>query len=363
MEVRPARRNERDEVLELLALWYNDREFFARYNQLDPTFRDDLCLVARDGNRLVSTVQIFDRAINLDGRTVPMGGIGSVFTREEYRHKGVASALMRLAVDTMLRERFEVSLLFAERLTFYNQFGWRDVDRKFSILPSATGLKPPNRDRDEWSRYEIDSFDEVRDLLEVAAIHRTYSGRFNVTAVRDESAWRANLRFAGNQPMRPGEGSEEYFPICRTSDGRIAAYARVTRFHGVSMVMEFGYQPDHIDAMLATFKYLAEEAASAPLSIHRIGDHRRSTLLRPTILDPNPTTMLVTHTAHDPDLETNLTNSGCPIAHHTDNNYMWQVLSPERLAIRLEIPPESATTQAFDLFADPNSLFWTSDRF
>jgi len=56
--------------------------------------------------RLVSTVQIFDRAINLDGHAVRMGGIGSVFTVEEYRHKGVASALMRLAVDTMVREGF-----------------------------------------------------------------------------------------------------------------------------------------------------------------------------------------------------------------------------------------------------------------
>src|SRR5260370_13214942 len=209
---------------------------------------------------------------------------------------------MALAVDTMLRQRIEVSLVFAERLTFYNQFGWRDVDRKFSILPSATGLKPPNRDRDEWSRYEIDSFDEVRDLLEVAAIPRTSRSRFNVTAVRDESAWRANLRFAGNQPMRPGEGSEEYFPICRTSDGRIAAYARVTRFHGVSMVMEFGYQPDRTEAMLATFKYLAEEAASTPLSFHRSGNPPRSTLLHPTILDPTHTTMLVTDTALYTDL-------------------------------------------------------------
>src|SRR5260370_7764722 len=120
MEVRPARRNERDEVLELLALWYNDREFFARYNQLDPTFRDDLCLVARDGNRLVSTVQIFDRAINLNGHTVPMGGIGSVFTREEYRHKGGPSALMRPAVDTILPHRFQIPFLFPSPLPFSN---------------------------------------------------------------------------------------------------------------------------------------------------------------------------------------------------------------------------------------------------
>src|SRR5712692_8694612 len=146
MEVRAARRNERDEVLDLLEPWHKDREFFARYNKLDPTFRDELCLVARDGGRLVSTVQIFDRAVNLDGQAVAMGGIGSVFTREEYRHRRVASALMRLAVDTMVREGFEVSLLFADRLTFYNQFGWREVERKFSILAGAAGLKPANQD-------------------------------------------------------------------------------------------------------------------------------------------------------------------------------------------------------------------------
>src|SRR5579863_1295345 len=110
MEFRAARVSERGEVLDLLALWYNDREFFARYNQNDPTFRDDLCLVALDAGRIVATVQIFDRAINLNGERVPMGGIGSVFTLEAYRHRGVASGLMNLAVETMSRAGFEVSL-------------------------------------------------------------------------------------------------------------------------------------------------------------------------------------------------------------------------------------------------------------
>src|SRR5579863_910725 len=103
MEIRAAHSSERDEVIDLLGEWYGDRDFFARYNQNDPGFRDELCLVARDGGRLVSTVQIFDRATNLDGQAVPMGGIGSVFTLKEYRHKGVASDLMRLSVETMMR--------------------------------------------------------------------------------------------------------------------------------------------------------------------------------------------------------------------------------------------------------------------
>jgi GNAT superfamily N-acetyltransferase len=357
MEVRSAHHSERDEVLDLLGHWYDDRgEFFARYNHNDPTFRDALCLVVRDGGRLVSTVQIFDRVINLDGQSVPMGGIGSVFTLKEYRHKGVASALMRLAVDTMVREGFEVSLLFAERLTFYNQFGWHDLDRKFSILAAAAGLGVPDR-------FVIDSFETERDLAEIVAIHRNYSGRFNVTAVRDDSAWRANLKFAGNQPLHPGEGSEEYFVLCRDGS-RIAAYARVTRFHGVSMVMEYGYVPDGIgiEAMLVTFKYLGQSAAGVPVTVRRTGDHRRAALLH-SASKPDEPSVLVTHTAHDPALEKALGDAGCPVAHHVDNNYMWRVLAPDKLARRFAMTPEAASAHAFEIFADSRSVFWTADRF
>jgi predicted N-acetyltransferase YhbS len=356
MEVRAAHRNERDQVLDLLARWYGDRAFFERYNHLDPGFRDALCLVARDGGQLVSTVQIFDRAISLDGQSVPMGGIGSVFTLEEYRHKGVASALMRLAVDTMVREGFEVSLLFAERLTFYNMFGWREVERKFSILASAASL-------DVADRFVIDSFEIERDLGNVAAIHRKYSGRFNVTAVRDDSAWRANLKFAGNQPLHPGEGSEEYFVVCRDA-GRIAAYARVTRFHGVSMVMEYGYRPDgvDVDSMLATFKYLGQSASGVPVTVRTVGEHRRASLLH-SASKPDEPSVLVTHTAHDPRLEKALGVAGCPVAHHVDNNYMWRVLAPDKLARRYAMTPEAASAHAFEIFTDSRSVFWTADRF
>ncbi len=355
MEVRSAHHSERDEVIDLLGRWYNDRgEFFARYNQNDPGFRDALCLVARDGGRLVSTVQIFDRAINLDGQSVPMGGIGSVFTLEEYRHKGVASALMRLAVDTMTREGFEVSLLFADRLTFYNQFGWREIERKLSLLAGAASINAPDR-------FVLDSFEIARDLADVAAIHRGYSGRFNVTAVRDDAAWRGNLKFAGNQPLHPGEGSEEYFVVCR--DGaRIVAYARVTRLYGVSMVMEYGYDANGTDAMLATFKYLGQSAAGVPITVRSVGDHRRAALLHSASKPAEPS-VLVSHTAHDPALEKALGDAGCPVAHHIDNNYMWRVLAPDKLARRFAMTPAAASAHAFELFADSRSVYWTADRF
>jgi len=352
IEYRAANRFERDEVLDLLALWYNDRPFFARYNQNDPTFRDELCLVALDRGRIIATVQIFDRQINLEGKTVPMGGIGSVFTREDYRHKRVASELMRLAIATMEREGFEVSLLFAERITFYNQFGWKELTRQFSVIPNAASIEAP--------RCDIDVFDASRDLDNVMQLHRGYSGRFDVTAVRDQAAWRANLGFAGNMPADPVGGCEEYFTAAR--DGReIAAYARATRFHGIPMVMEYGYAPSRQSAMLALFRHLSEMAATGKSSASMRGDHRSAHLLNGG--KPAGNTMLVTHTAHDPELEAALATAGSPAIHHADNFYMWRIINPAKLGDRLEVPPDEASRHAFATFASPRSLFWTSDRF
>jgi predicted N-acetyltransferase YhbS len=351
MEFRAARRSERDQVLDLLALWYNDREFFARYNQTDPTFRDELCLVAEDRGRLVSTVQIFDRRINLAAQAVPMGGIGSVFTREEYRHQNLASRLMELAVQTMEREGFEVSLLFAVRLSFYNQFGWKEVNRSFSVLPAAASLNVPGE-------FEMDAFDIDRDLADMMRIHDRYSGRFNVTAVRGEGDWRANLAFAGNMPADPVGGCEEYFVLAR-SGGKIAAYARATRFHGVAMVMEYGYSDPA--AMLATFRHLGSVAESGTSPYPVRGDHRSAELLRPQ--EKGAGSMLVTHTRHDPTLERMVTEAGGSVAHHTDNNYMWLIVLPEKLGQRFGMSPQAAANYVFAMFEDPSSLYWTADRF
>jgi predicted N-acetyltransferase YhbS len=352
MEFRSARRSERDEVLDLLAQWYHDRDFFARYNQIDPTFRDELCLVALDSGRIVSTVQIFDRKINLDGKAVPMGGIGSVFTREDYRHQRVASGLMNLAVTTMEREGFEVSLLFAERLSFYNQFGWKELTRNFSVLANAPAMRTPE--------FDIDVFEVERDLRDVMRLHREYTGRFEVTALRSEAEWRANLQFAGNMLADPVGGCEEYFTLARAGS-EIAAYARATRFHGIAMAMEYGYEPSHPGAMPALFRHLGEMAATGASSYAMRGDHRSARLLWGD--KPSGSAMLVTHTAHDPDLEKILTDAECPLAHHPDNFYMWRVNLPAALGDRFAMAPEAASKYVFARFANPRSLFWTADRF
>jgi predicted N-acetyltransferase YhbS len=338
----PARLSDRDEVLDLLARWYNDREFFARYAHNDPNFRDDLCLVAREHGRIVATVQIFDRSVGLAGHSVATGGIGSVYTDENIRGRGIASELMRLAVATMKREAFEVSLLFAERTDFYERFGWRAVTRQFTALAGADAIPPPY--------FALDSFDPDRDLDDVATIHREYSAQFEAAAIRDHRCWRGNLRYAGN----PGE----HFVVARAGS-EIVAYARAMRFHGFPMVMEYGYRPPAIDAIVALFAHLGAAAARNPLSGALVS--QACEILAPEGTDPS--SMLVTHSAHDPRLEERLRKAGCFLMHHEDRFYMWRVIDAERLAARLGVAPEMADKKLFELVGAPHSLYWTADRF
>ena len=114
--------------------------------------------------------------------------------------------------------------------------------------------------------------------------------------------------------------------------------------------------------MLATFKYLGQSAAGVPVTVKRVGDHKRAALLH-SASKPNEPSVLVTHTAHDPALEKALGDAGCPVAHHVDNNYMWRVLAPDKLARRFAMAPEAASARAFEIFADSRSVFWTADRF
>ncbi len=345
MEIRAARASERDEVLDLLAHWYGDRNFFARYNHHDPAFRDELCLVADDAGRIVATAQIFDRRVNFAGQTVPMGGIGSVYTREDWRRRGAASALMRLALDTLVREGFEVSLLFTDRLDFYATFGWRPVNRTFTAVMGAEQARAsadPNA---------IDIFVPARDLETVREIHAAYSGRRDACEIRDPARWRANLIYAGNP--------REHFVVAHDRAGAAAAYARAILMEGYPIVMEHGYRPDQSEAMIALVAHLGRIVAGADLATapERLGGE----VLRSP--DARGGGLLVMHSRHDPALEERLKSSGCHLMHHEENHYMWRLIAADRFAARFGIAPAEADERLFAMVGAPDALFWTADRF
>lgn len=325
MELRTLRRFEREPLLDLLDHWqmpdgWQGREFFRRYLEDDPTFSDENVWVAVDAGRLVSCVQVFPRPLQICGKAVPAGGIGSVFTLPDHRRSGVAGALLDHAVEAMSGSGLEISLLFAARIPWYTRLGWRSWVVTRTLL-QRRGPVPPA------AAAEILPFDPVRDLAAVKAIHRHYSGALDGTVVRDEALWTASLANAGNP--------EEDFRVARVG-GEVLAYARVAILEGFPIITEFGRGAGGAAALADLLAAMVDEHAAAG-NLHL-----------------------------DPELERALDSRGFSFHRGEDPTGMLRCIDAAALAERLGVePPEGG---------DPGSLleavlpaesfgFWTADRF
>lgn len=320
--IRTIARHERDAVLDLLAAWFDDRAFFQRYFENDPAFRDDLCLVAEEGGRLVSTLQIFPKTIRINGASLRLGGIGNVFTAASHRRRGIASLLLHRAIAIMEAEEFDVSLLFATRLAFYAQFGWASHRRLLgAVSPPAARPAPDARVR---------PFEVERDLGAVMAVYDAYNRERSGAVVRDRRYWEGQLRYAGTP--------DETFLVAERA-GRIAAYARLVTLYDVPTVMEHGAADGGADALRDAVLALA---AQVP-----------------------PDGFLVIHLGADRALGTALAQAGCAINEVEDVFTMWRVIAPARTASTLGLEPAALEhPEVFDrLLPYGGSVYWTSDRF
>ena len=322
MECRTIRPHERDSVLDLLAEWLHDRAFFARYFTHDPTFRDDLCFVAVDGGRIVSTLQVFRKEVQLSTTVVSVGGVGNVFTTEAYRRRGLAFHLLTLAVDAMETHGFDLSLLFATRLAFYGRHGWRShVRRLLFIEPGSVSAAGP---------YRIDRFCSA-DLPAVMQVYDRYTAARVGPTRRDARYWQGQLHYAGNP--------HEDFLVARAGDA-IVAYARGTTLYDYYVIMEHAHLPGHADALTQLVCRLhGTEAAALPGTITHL-------VIAPEVADAVRARGLTTH-----DVE--------------DVFWMWRVIAPSRLAARLGIPADDLDRDdTFTCLLPPDrSVYWIADRF
>lgn len=254
MEIGTLHPTERENLLELLDGWaladgWAGRDFFRRYIERDPTYADENVFVAREGDALLSCVQIFPRRIRILGHAVPMGGIGSVFTRRDRRSEGLAGAVLEAAVDAMRERGMPLSLLFSERVTFYQEHGYcswksqRALAKRSGSPPGVAAVQAVGKDeRSSVHPLEILPFDADRDLRQVEALHEDYSAPRNGPVVRDAALWRASFELAGNP--------DERFTVARRGD-ELAAYLRVTRLYERPVATEVARAANEAGALAA----------------------------------------------------------------------------------------------------------------
>jgi predicted N-acetyltransferase YhbS len=319
VELRTLRADEREPVLDLLQEAFGFRQLFAAYMDHDPCYRPDDYHVASLDGELVSCVQIFTKDIRLRGHVVRLGGIGSVATHPQHRGRGLASSLLRRAIEDMRRREMVVSLLFSDRRGFYERLGWHVIAGPRLAIhapgpdvesPPSVRMRPP----------------QAEDLPAIYALYDEYASRLEGTTVRDEVYWRGQLRYAG--------APSECFRVCER-DGAIVAYARSIVLSGVTQAMEYARRAHAADALAALLVALAPASGA---------------LLAPR--------------APDPELERALARRAARTDRLEDPSTLWRVLDRGTLCRLAELPETAPDAQLLEgLLAEPAALYWPSDRF
>lgn len=340
MKIRRLQAEDRSAWLELLDGWdqldgWRGSVFFGRPLEHDPGYRDeDVWIAERDG-ALLSTVQIFPRMVEIQGEAVPMGGIGTVFTKEAERGAGIASRLLEAAIGDMRERGMEISMLFTGRLDFYEKLGWRS-------WPLTRELLRPPKEQGPAARFLVAPFEMQRDLDEVAALY-SHATR-DCVASRDASAWRASLALAGNP-------AEEFVVARAEETGSVLAYLRAARLTGALTILEHGHR--EVDALAQLCAGLLGGRSADPLA----SEQRPSVDLRGYAVLPF---------AAEPALAAALERVGVTRRAVQDPTSMLLCLNAPALAERLgaRTQPDESPEALLRRVLPPGRLgYWPADRF
>jgi len=267
IEIGTVRKDEFNEALELQGRIFGlSADYFRTLALKDPLFDYENVFVARSDGRIVSHVQVFPKVVRIAGARVWMGGIGGVATDPDYRGRGLASDLLRMATGSMVRRGMETSILFTGIHDFYRKLGWE----------TATGINgykiSTEKDLEEAPEYKCREF-TLDDLGQVSAIYETQNSRRDFTVVRSEEVWKLQLKF----PQAPSPVEDLSGFVVAEKEGRVAAYTRL----GVSVWMgctitEGGCLPGHeagLQSCLAESIQRARAIGHKELSAYMPEDH------------------------------------------------------------------------------------------
>jgi predicted N-acetyltransferase YhbS len=236
LKLRAARRDDLPAVYDLLETAFPEarRQLFVALTEADSTFRLRHARVAvRDGH-IIGHVRIFARRMRVRGVPLPAGGIGSVATHPDAQHRGIASMLMRDAVDQMRRDGVAVSFLFTGIPGFYERLGYRIVrEPSFTAnAAEAAALAAP-------SMYDMRPATEA-DVPRLVALHRAATIDTTGSVCRTRRQWRDAQSWLAEAPQES---------FVAELHGRIVAYVRTRcRTYGHE-IMELQHRPGHADAV------------------------------------------------------------------------------------------------------------------
>jgi predicted N-acetyltransferase YhbS len=257
----PFDRYAREVLPQTAALWAGRRDFQSYVTQTQEIARSGYgrrhyrTLGFYDDGKLVASIKRYDRTLHFGAHRLRALGIGAVFTPEEYRGRGYATAMLASLLDVSRASGYDIAYLFSDiRPEFYQELGFVPLPSRAMSL-RADGLP---KARVEVRTLEDSDWNAVRRCYDLGERNREWG------FVRTPLVWewiRLRIRHGSEHPT----GTQTNLIVRR---GRsIAAYVLGLR------------APEHDAYILDEYGFADSDAASlvGPLLRSAAGDLQRIT--------------------------------------------------------------------------------------
>lgn len=230
-------------VVELCDLAFpgTNREYFERHMFKDLTITPSDTRILLKNGKIVSSVQVFPRSIYLNGRAINMGGIGNVATHPEERGHGYAGMVLSDAIKYMKEKGMMVSMLTTTINKYYEKFGFRTIKREVCV--GSVGDPVPHNN--------VRKFDQQRDLNVVMQLYEKYNRTSAGPIARDLKYWESQLGFSDDE--------RDLFFVYEF-EGKVVAYVRSKRGNDRLKIMEYSFEEQNLELILALLKHAMFEA-------------------------------------------------------------------------------------------------------
>jgi predicted acetyltransferase len=211
---------------------YESRKFFENQWYNDPWQDINGIIVAVDEeDKILSTVRVFFRDLNINGNKVRSGGIGSVGTLEEYRGRGLSKEIFKETIKLMESRDIKISFLLSgvQNEGYYSSLGYFKSVLKYKTCAINKGRNYP-------TNYYIRNMDIDKDLSYLIKMHEYFTTSFNGNVARNEEYWKQWVATISGETK-----------IAVTNSGDIIAYIHISDCEHIIDVCEFGMMPGYED--------------------------------------------------------------------------------------------------------------------
>lgn len=211
--IRPAQPIERRSLARLSHLAFAPAQPFA---DIEARYESDATIIARsvvacEADRLLGKYALLPYRNYVAGCEMSLGGLGGVAVAPEGRGRGVASALMRHALEVLAEHRYPLSMLYPYRHGFYRRFGWACVGEVYRYRAASEDLPRYPEARN------VLPLDPATDRAAVEDLYGREAPRHSGWLVREPEHWQGHFKPDSTLQMFGCRfsGDLEGYVICR----------------------------------------------------------------------------------------------------------------------------------------------------